>query len=792
MPPVAEAEHDGRLFAAMPMGIAVNRPDSTIVFSSISANATSTVFSVNGGPWTPGTTATLTGCAPITAVTSFTIRTMRIRVTNPAGSSERQWRIACGTNPVIGSPPTASTDVIGSLPWFRGDSLFANSTSTDPEGGLATTQWQVREAPDASEWVNLSLTDTAVSFLATGNTLQLSYFGGTTPNLRMVPGTHFPQGFELRLLVVDADEQIDTTAAISAPYLGNRAPTASLVRSPSGGVRTLTNVTFTAVCTDPEGDTPFTYAWSPTNRTSGDGGVSAIYRMDDNGVTVVDMTCTDLYGASASASLSLTWNNRGPNRGSFSVSPASPFALGETITITASGYSDPDGTVTEWQWELREPDNILRTLSNGTPSINWTLLSGMDGNVLIRYRARDDDGAWSGWSGNSTYIMGDPNATPINNGITSPVANGFNVSIGSLDVFSGACTDLDGDPLTYRWRVNGVTVDSSSVPSYNHTWNTNGAATITFDCWDGRDWSAAATRTGTVNNAAPTATLLVPADGFYALPSSSLAVSASGTDPDGHAITSYRWYVNGSLVSTTATSTTTLTMPAGNGAVTIGVSVGDPYGLWSTIVTVNGIVTNIVGPGSIVAAQDAVLAGNSMTFTASGFAGATSYSWLVNGAAAGTGTSISPVLTEGLYTIEVSATNGLDTQTATLSNYCALGIPATQAPAQPYDDTNNSAGQTWWTLTGGSKRPRWTNPVCHDATISVVVRTRVGAGAWGAYTPYGTTTGNNYTHPGNLSAREPVGIGAPNRFYQFAIILTAGSGAASTGPVEDPSWVTIP
>jgi prepilin-type N-terminal cleavage/methylation domain-containing protein len=872
MPPVAEATHDGTLVAGMPSGLTPSSGNTLTFTDATTATGKTVTWSLDGGPFIAGATQAVTSCAPSTGRGTFTIRTVQLRVVTASGTSERLWRVACSVT-VASGIPTASATPVGPVTWWRGDTLTFTSTSTDPDGGIALTQWEVQDGAGGA-WTPLPATGSVLA-LGSGANVAGAWTGGTGTSLVWRPTGHHPPGVRFRVTVSDAEGQTSSSGAIVANYGGNGVPTMTISgAAPGSSVNTLTTVTVSGTCTDPESD-PVTITWSPTARTDAGLGTSATYRLNDNGAALVTATCVDTYGATDTDDLVVTWVNRAPSSGTAGVSPGDPWALNSTVTLSSSGASDADGSITLYEWSILEPDGVTRTVSAASSSRSYTFVSGTNGFANIQVRTQDDDGAWSGWSAAVTGVHGAVNLPPVNNGIAAP-ADGFSQTAGLTTLFSGSCTELEGEALTYRWRVNGVQVYLGPLNSYTHTWTGSGAATIAFDCRDTfPNWSPTASVTGTVlPNAMPTNNgITSPGNNFTVAAGGNVTFTANCTDPEGQTLT-YRWYVNGVLVSTGPSATYNHTF-GGPGAVTVGVACVDPAMNVTPTLTINGTVTNngpsveLLTPVSgftenvganvtftasatdpegngiggyswyVDGALVATTAGNSYSYTfvstgpvavaveaydtygtyggmdmhngtilsaavgmgsidgdntfvqgeaglltATGFAGATSYSWTTTGGTTGTNPASasgpSPTFTpqylgDGLLQIDVTATDGVTSQTAS-KTVCILG-PAEDHAGPPMDQVYWFGDKWYYASTHGPFT--WTAPACPGIGYEFFVDGVL----------YGSGTGTSFNMPNDLLS----GVASPyENTYTFTVRMTRDGKASATNG-HPTAWVhTMP
>ncbi|MDX6656438.1 MAG: hypothetical protein QOH62_1231 [Solirubrobacteraceae bacterium] len=247
---------------------------------------------------------------------------------------------------------------------------------------------------------------------------------------------------------------------------------------------------------------------------------------------VVRVRVTDDDGATAVKSITITAANRPPI-----VHIAQPGlgVTGRPLTLDASGSVDPDGTITNWSWDL-DNDGIYETDGGISPTQQHTFTAS--GTTTVGLQVTDSNGAVA--TTTVTFDVTDPpnallSATPA---IARP---------GQLVSFSAAgSNDPDGAVLTYRWDLDGdgsFETDTGAVDATSRSYSVTGSYPVQVEVTDGDGVTATATKTVAVVNELPIASLVV--SGGEGVAGSPVTLDASGSfDPDG-TIARYEWDLDG-------------------------------------------------------------------------------------------------------------------------------------------------------------------------------------------------------------------------------------------------------
>ena len=375
----------------------------------------------------------------------------------------------------------------------------------------------------------------------------------------------------------------------------------------------------------------------------------------------------------------------------------------------------------------------------------------------------------------------------------SPECDAIYATVASLPAAGGnytLTTSCTNSPTSYRWTVNGALVGTGSSLNYTFPANNTGAFrsfTVVLTATNNagtsipiqREFSQPSTTTpvpqcSDINPAITT----VPAAG------ATQTFTASCTNSP----TSYRWTVNGTLVSTG--SSLNYTFPANNtGATrsfTVGVTATNSGGTSAAIQRVISQVSTLQPPqcADISPAISSVpAAGATQTFTTSCTNSPTSYRWTVNGTLVSTGSSLNytfPANNTGAtrsFTVVVTATNSGGTsaaiqrvisQVSTLQPpQCAdispiITIPAVGGGYLFTTSCTNSPTSYHWTLNGA--------PVSH-------------VGSSFHYGFPGNTSGTTRTYTMVVTATNSAGTSTPvQRVFTQAANASLGPQCSAISP----------
>ncbi|TQV74216.1 fibro-slime domain-containing protein [Exilibacterium tricleocarpae] len=210
---------------------------------------------------------------------------------------------------------------------------------------------------------------------------------------------------------------------------------------------------------DADGD-PLTYAWTLLTQPddsqavlSDPTAVNPQLEADVAGAYTVQLIVND--GQVNSAPDTVTLTAEAPNNKPVAnAGPDQHFEIDQTLVLDGSGSTDPDGDALTYAWEIVSPANPTASLSDTTAVAPSIKLTGPETYVvqLVVY----DGKAFS-----------EPDTVTLNHSNTKPVANAGpdqKGNVGEEIVLDGSgSTDVDGDPLTYRWSLLSQPITSQAA-----------------------------------------------------------------------------------------------------------------------------------------------------------------------------------------------------------------------------------------------------------------------------------------------------------------------------------------
>ncbi|HEX6023794.1 MAG TPA: ThuA domain-containing protein [Solirubrobacter sp.] len=336
-------------------------------------------------------------------------------------------------------------------------------------------------------------TGTPVSFSATGNdpdgdplTYAWDFGDGGTATGANASHTYNSTGtYTAKVTVSDGRGGTGEATLTVIVTQGNRAPSVTASRTPTGNVVAGTAVSFSATGTDPDGD-PLTYSWN-----FGDSGTSTAqnpsHTYTSAGTFNAVVTVSDGRGGTGSATVPVTVIADGENQNptvTASRTPTGNVRVGIPISFSANG-TDPNGDSLTYSWNFG--DGETSTEQNPT----HTFLFAANFSVVVTVS--------DGRGGTASATLGvniQANRAPTIQTATATPIDG----IAPLDVqFAATATDPDGHPITYEWDLDGNGTFETAGQTGARTYNSVTNAVLRV-----RDpFGGVTTRTLTINALAP-------------------------------------------------------------------------------------------------------------------------------------------------------------------------------------------------------------------------------------------------------------------------------------------------
>ncbi|MBS1509716.1 MAG: right-handed parallel beta-helix repeat-containing protein [Bacteroidetes bacterium] len=448
---------------------------------------------------------------PAAAATTVTgmvqgVYLFELKVTDNNGATGKDT-MQVTVNPAPNIPPVANAGVNQVITLPVNSTTLAGS-GIDPDGTITAFHWAQISGPAAATITNPAAANTTVT--------------------NMVAGT-----YKFELTVTDNN---GATGKDTMQVIVNRAPAANagpdqLISLP------VNTVNLSGSGSDPDG-TITAYAWTKisgpsagtiSNPASANTAVTGLVA----GIYKFELKVTDNNGAVARDTMQVTVNmppvvNAGPDQ---------TLTLPNNSINLAGSATDADGSVISYSWSI-----IAGPIGGGTitnPTSPATTVTGLVAGIYkFELTAADNNGAL----GKDTMQL-----TVFAQNIPPTANAGLNQSITLPTNFAdltGSGSDPDGFIISYRWtQISG--------PAAGTFTNANAAVTqvmglvagtyqFELTVTDNSGATATDVVTVTVNPANLPPTANAGPDLFVVLPSSSVLLNGSGTDPDG-VIAGYTW-----------------------------------------------------------------------------------------------------------------------------------------------------------------------------------------------------------------------------------------------------------
>jgi PKD repeat protein len=593
---------------------------------------------------------------------------------DPGGTiTDYSWNFGDGT------PVDDTGDSADATHAFASPGIYTVALTTTDDLGVSTTATRQVTVDTPAAAVTISpatvvAPGTAVSFDATGSTdpegtiIDYSWsFGDGTPIDDAGTSTSIQRAYATRgtytvtLTVTNNFGQTNTT---THTITVDDPPTAVFTSSPPSVAAPGATVNFDASASAPgaSGGTINDYSWNfgdgtPVDDTSATAAASHAYATP--GTYTVTLTTTDDLGVTGTTTEQITVD---APTAAFTISPNTP-APGSSVSFDASGSTDPEGTITDYRWNL---GNDYSVDTGSSPSLQrWFWHRGVR---TVTLTVRNNHGQTS--TVTHTLTIDDPPTAAFTSSPPSVAAPGATVNFDASASAPGASGGTIND---YSWNFgDGTPVDdTSATAAASHAYATPGTYTVTLTTTD--DLGVTGTTTEQITVDAPTAAFTISPN--TPAPGSSVSFDASGsTDPEG-TIGDYSWnFGDGTPVQDAGGGAAVQHTFASRGSYTVALTVTNNYGQTSTsthAVTVDDPPTATFAPSATVIAPGATVNFEASASAPGGPDGAiTAYSWNFgdgSAVAAGGGSADAShtFASPGTYTVTLTTTDDLGVSTTT-------------------------------------------------------------------------------------------------------------------------------
>ena len=336
-----------------------------------------------------------------------------------------------------------------------------------------------------------------------------------------------------------------TVTVANAPPPDDIAPTISLAGPAAGATVTGGSVPVTANASDNIGVVGVQFRLDGANLGSADTdppySVSWNTTQDSDGPHVLTAVARDAAGhVTTAAERTVSVDNSGP-----SVSLAAP-AEGANVSgsqAVRADASDPAG-VAGVQFKL-DGNNLGAEDTTGPYSVDWDTTQVSNGSHTLTAVARDPLGNVRTASSVTVVVDNEPppDTTPPVVSLSSPAA-GAVVGGASVGITATASDNIGVTGVQFKVDDVALGGEDTTAP-YSVTWNStassDGAHTLTAVARDAAGSTASSSRTVTVDNTAPTVSVMAPTDGA----SVSGVVSVAGSASDGDQVAGVQFKVDG-------------------------------------------------------------------------------------------------------------------------------------------------------------------------------------------------------------------------------------------------------
>lgn len=533
------------------------------------------------------------------------------------------------------------------------------SGTVGESGRLVTFTGEVSDAELTADQLKVNWSSDKDGFL--GSSVATTEGVVTLPLNSLSVNTH--------VVTMQVEDEAGATCATDVVYTVGNAPTITLEAPLDGEVVADGGlVTFTALVADTEDvASDLTVTWESSIDGvfhEGPPDSSGVAQFQDDafstGEHALTVTVTDSSGLYATA-ISTFIVDGVPTAPGVSISPGNPYTDDDLVVSIDSPSVDPEGDslTYSYAWLL---DGVASSASTSATLADAATERGDTWTVEVT--ASDGYTESAVGTASVTVLNTAPGITDVTISPPSPTPTS------TLTCGWSGYSDLDGDTdvSTIAWTVDGAAAGSGTTLAGPFT--SGSVVTCTVTPFDGTDAGTPVSDTVTVSNTAPVvnSVTLVP-DPAYTDDTLAASVSTSDADGDTLAVT-YAWYVNGAVVPATGSTLDGASWFDRGDDVYVVVTADDGTttdSLDSNVVTIGNLEPSIrsvsVTPGSPTRTSTLTCAYTGYS-DPDGDADASTFSWDVDGAFAGSTSTLAGPFTDGaVATCTVTPDDGTDAGT---------------------------------------------------------------------------------------------------------------------------------
>ncbi|MBI1837383.1 MAG: PKD domain-containing protein [Flavobacteriia bacterium] len=439
------------------------------------------------------------------------------------------------------------------------------------------------------------------------------------------------------------------------------------------------SVTFTATPTN--GGSAPTYQWQVNGTNVGTNSATYTTTTLTNGQSVTCIMTSNLSGVTGSPATSNAIVN------TVNAIPSTPVVTTNSPVCAGSSINLTTATVTGATYAWSGPNSFANTTQNPTITGATTAMAGIYSLIVTK-------NGCSSAAGTATVVVN----TTVTPTVSIAITAGGNPTCASQSVTFTATPTNGGTTPSYQWKVNGVNAGTNSATFTPVSIANNDVIT----CVMTSNSACASPTTATSSSITMTVTTTVTPSVVIAASSnpacSGSSVTFTATPTNGGTTPTYQWKVNGTVVGTGTTYTSSALT---NGAVVTCVMTSSSSCASPTTATSSGVtmtINNTVTPSASIAitsGTNPTCSGTPVTFTVTPTNGGSTptYQWQVNGTASGTGTTFtsSSLVNGSSVTCILTSNATCATTTTATSSAITMNVTSSVTPSVVIAASSNPA-----------------------------------------------------------------------------------------------------